>query len=77
MAKSKDPIRLAKDMFDEFLSKSDPQSSATSPPERNVQQKAAGRIGGLVGGPARKAALKPKVRSQIARDAARARWKKS
>ena len=37
---------------------------------------ALGRRGGLKGGPARKAALSPKQRKEIAKTAAAARWKR-
>jgi len=35
-----------------------------------------GRIGGRIGGPARAASLSPKKRSEIAKKAAAARWRK-
>ncbi len=43
---------------------------------RNPHAAALGRLGGLRGGHARAAALSPKRRRDIARAAARARWKK-
>jgi hypothetical protein len=43
-------------------------------PEITVKQKA-GRLGGLKGGKARKDALTPEQRSEIARKAAQTRWK--
>ena len=43
---------------------------------RNPHAAALGRLGGLRGGKARAAALTPKRRRDIARLAARARWKK-
>lgn len=46
-----------------------------SEPEPNVKQQA-GRLGGLVGGKARKDALTPERRSEIAREAAQRRWSK-
>lgn len=42
---------------------------------RNPHAAALGRLGGLKGGPARAAALTPRRRREIARAAARARWK--
>ncbi len=48
-------------------------------PEQDEIKKAAaalGRKGGLVGGKARGASLSPKKRSEIAKKAAAARWKK-
>ena len=52
MAKSKDSIQLAKDMFDEFLSKADP-TSIPQPSDKRTKAKAAGSLGGKKGGPAR------------------------
>ena len=46
------------------------------PRERNPHAAALGRLGGLKGGRARAAALSPKRRREIARQAALARWKK-
>lgn len=43
---------------------------------RNPHAAALGRLGGLRGGAARAAALSPKRRRDIARAAARARWRK-
>lgn len=45
-------------------------------PEKNPAAVALGRLGGLKGGKARKDALTPKQRSDIAKKAAAARWKK-
>ncbi len=47
-----------------------------APRERNPHAAALGRLGGLKGGPARAAALTPRRRRDIARQAARARWNK-
>lgn len=60
MAKSKDSIELAKDFFNEFLSKADPDSEPL-PSERRTKAKAAGKLGGLKGGPARAANLSSKT----------------
>ena len=43
---------------------------------RNPHAAALGRLGGQRGGPARAAALSPRRRREIARAAARARWRK-
>ena len=43
-------------------------------PEPSVKQRA-GRLGGLKGGKARNDALTPERRSEIAREAAKKRWK--
>jgi hypothetical protein len=45
------------------------------PPETSLTKRA--RAGGRKGGPARSAALTPMQRSEIARAAAEARWKKN
>jgi hypothetical protein len=45
-------------------------------PEMRAAAAAFGRIGGLKGGPARAEKLSPKKRSEIAKKAAAARWKR-
>jgi hypothetical protein len=50
-------------------------SRRTRPIAANPHAAALGRLGGLKGGPARAARLSPERRSEIARDAARRRWK--
>ena len=45
--------------------------------EPNPHAAALGRLGGLKGGPARAAALSPKRRREIAKAAARARWRRA
>lgn len=52
-----------------------PMSNAV-PLWKNPHASALGRLGGRRGGPARAAALSPKRRTEIARRAALARWKK-
>jgi hypothetical protein len=47
----------------------------TVPGSVNPHAAALGRLGGLKGGPARAAKLSPRRRREIARAAARARWK--
>jgi len=76
MAKSKDSITLAKDFFNEFLSKADPEAEPL-PDEKREKAKAAGKLGGLKGGKARAKALTPRKRKQIAKKATQARWGKS
>ncbi len=51
-------------------------NQATSDEEPVSQQVAAGRLGGLKGGKARASKLSAKRRSEIAKKAAAARWKK-
>lgn len=48
----------------------------TAPLRKNPYASALGRMGGKRGGPARAASLPAKRRAEIARRAARARWKK-
>jgi hypothetical protein len=74
MGKSKDSIELAKDFFNEFLSRADPDSEPL-PDEKRKKAKAAGRKGGLKGGPGRAASLSDSKRKQAAKKAAQARWK--
>jgi hypothetical protein len=72
-----DPIKTAKSMFDNFLSKADPLSMpGYSPEAKNPQAQAAGLKGAKRGGIARAASLSRKRRQQIAKKAARARWAK-
>jgi hypothetical protein len=54
----------------------EPTMKRVIPPEVSRAAAAMGRIGGPIGGKARKAALSPERRSEIARDAARKRWDK-
>jgi hypothetical protein len=56
---------------DEPLHPADPR-----PPEKNPHAAALGRLGGLKGGRARAVSLSPAKRREIARKAARARWRK-
>jgi hypothetical protein len=76
MAKSKDPITLAKDLFDEFLSKADP-AATPKPSDKREKAKAAGRLGGLKREPARAAKLSPKKRHTIAQKGGRVRQSKA
>jgi hypothetical protein len=66
------PIKAAKQMFDQFLSKHDPDSGVLEEPD--TQEKA--RKLAAKGGRARAARLTPKKRRQIAKRAAKARWEK-
>jgi hypothetical protein len=76
MAKSRDPLRAAKQIFDEFLSRHDPDAGIT-PETKSLRAVAAGRKGAQKGGLARAAALSPERRKRIAKKAAKARWSKS
>lgn len=65
----RDPNQWAKRMVDLAT------GSVEAAPETRLTKRA--RAGGSKGGPARSAALTPQQRSEIARAAAEARWKKS
>ena len=54
-----------------------PQKPDEAQPQKNPAAVALGRLGGLSGGKARAAKLSPDRRSEIARLAAQARWKKA
>ena len=71
-----DPIKTAKHIFDNFLSKADPASMPNYDPNaKDAQAQAAGRKGGAKGGKARALKLSRAQRKVIARKAAQARWK--
>jgi hypothetical protein len=73
-----DPIKTAKHIFDEFLSKADPASMPNYDPQaKDAQAQAAGKKGGRKGGLSRAARLSPLQRSKIAANAAEARWENS
>jgi hypothetical protein len=54
----------------------DSGQTESSGPKKNPAAVALGRLGGAKGGPARAAKLSAKKRSEIAKKAAQARWKK-
>jgi hypothetical protein len=78
MAKSKDPVEIAHSIFDNFLSKHDPDAVKPSPePEgKDPKRQAAGRAGGLKGGKARATNLSREQRKEIAQKAAKGRWER-
>ena len=51
-------------------------TAPTTEPEKNPAAVELGRMGGLKGGPARDKALSDERKSEIAREAAKARWAK-
>ena len=70
----KDANQLAKLVVD--IASGDASASLTAPEaEKNAAAVALGRLGGLAGGKARAKSLTGEQRSQIARKAAKARWK--
>jgi hypothetical protein len=64
------PVKAAKQMFDQFLTKVDPESADESPTVSLRDGHNLASQGGL----ARAASLSPKKRRQIAKRAAKARW---
>ncbi len=68
------PKRSSKAPQDVNVLAADIVAEATGDSEKNPAAVALGRLGGLKGGPARKKKLSKKRRSEIARNAARARW---
>jgi hypothetical protein len=66
---SKDVNQIAASILDHLTKVADEN------PGKNPAAVALGRKGGLVGGKARAASLSPAKRAQIARKAAKARWK--
>ena len=76
----RDPNELAHQVFLESIGETPKTAPGKQPkpvdPSKNPNAVALGRLGGLVGGNARAAALTPKKRSQIAAKAAKTRWGK-
>jgi hypothetical protein len=66
----RDPIQLAKQVFDIAIGEAE---DTVSESKRHPGKR---RAGGLKGGKARADSLTPEKRTEIARKAARARWKK-
>ena len=70
------PKRSSKPPQDVNVLAADIVAEATSDSEKNPHAVALGRMGGAKGGPARAKKLSKKRRSEIAREAAQARWGK-
>ncbi len=68
----RDPVQLAKQIFDIAIGETEDTVSESKRNENNRK----GRAGGLTGGKARAQHLTAEQRQDIARLAARARWKK-
>lgn len=68
-----DMNQLAKAITD--IATRETNKDAKVEPVKNPAAVALGRLGGLKGGKARAAKLSPKKRSEIAKKAAKARWK--
>lgn len=70
--KPRDPNQLGKMIVDAATG----QTEKPKPDNKDPAAVALGRKGGLKGGKARAESLSPEERSEIAKKAARARWKK-
>ena len=69
------PIKAAKQMFDQFLARHDPESAGLSDGEENTSSFMSDSHDlASQGGHARAASLSAKKRRQIAKRAAKARW---
>ena len=82
MPKRRDENETAFDGLQEILRRDARRDGLTLPESAPESEKLpsavrAGRLGGLKGGRARAASLTPRKRKQIAKKAAKARWKKS
>jgi hypothetical protein len=70
-----DPVKVARQMFDQFLEKADPESEDHSTPKIPGSTGVSMRSLASKGGTARAASLTPKKRREIAKQAAKARWR--
>lgn len=73
----KDINALAKSIVDLATDESPPEKSSSGKPQKNQAAVELGRLGGMKGGKARAEKLTPEQRSEIAKKAAMARWKKN
>ena len=71
----RDPSQLAKFIVDVATGAREDQKSTLDEQDKNPAAVALGRLGGLKGGRARAETLSKKKRTEIARRAAKARWK--
>lgn len=69
-----DPNKRAKSILD--IVTGETEDTTLTPDGKNAAAVALGKLGGLKGGKARAAKLSSKKRSEIAKKAAAARWKK-
>ncbi len=74
--RSKDENVLAKSVTDEVIEKTENKQGEQNLHYKNPAAVALGRLGGLKGGQARAIKLSAEKRSEIAKKAATARWKK-
>jgi len=73
---SKDENELAKWMVDQIIIETEGKDDIMAKPEKNPAAVLLGRLGGIKGGNARREALTPERRSEIAKKAAETRWGK-
>lgn len=71
----RDINQLAKMIVDEATNE-EPTTTPANQPEKNKAAQELGRLGGLKGGKARAEKLTPEERKEIAKKAAKVRWKK-
>ncbi len=69
-----DPNKLAKSIVDQITSEEQPEQGVLTPEQQAAR--VLGRKGGLKGGRARAKSLSARQRREIAKKAARSRWKK-
>ncbi len=72
---ARDEVQKAYDVIQHVIQQTEGQAP-TAKPEKNPAAVALGRLGGLKGGKARAERLSAKRKREIARAAAKARWKK-
>lgn len=73
---AKSPRRPKAKQDAEDIDRAAGEGMVTQPQEKNPAAVALGKLGGKKGGPARAAKLSKSRRSEIAKEAAKARWKK-
>jgi hypothetical protein len=77
LKRPRDPAQLAKLMIDIASGEVEDREPALTSDGKDPAAVALGRRGGLRGGKARAAKMSPERRAEIARKAAKARWKNS
>jgi hypothetical protein len=76
-SKQKDPSEIARHVLDAVVPDAEPTPpQAKAKPEKNPAAVALGRLGGKKGGPARAAKLTAERRKEIAKSAAKTRWRR-
>ena len=75
-SKEHDFVTIARSVVEKSIGEKLTGEPLDKEPEKNPHAVALGRLGGQKGGKARAAKLSPRKRSEIAKRAARARWKR-